>query len=485
MILLLVAQAHASAYYFLDSGTRSIGRGGAFIVGADDTSAQYYNPAALANVKRTMVNVNVWGVNQYIHFDRADDDAGEYEPIENESPPIIEPQGGVIIPLRGVAPFLKWTTLAVGLYVPTSPYLKYPTDGAQRYALDDSLIWQIYAGPSIAQRMPFADWITVGAGLQYTFLRVDESITATSCTTFEQDEDGSCPGDDEANDILLQIKSWDTMKWSANFGVMVEPTPWLKFGGAAQPPIHYEPTGSMTASFNDENALVSSQLEPNKDGKYSYTDKDIRVLVDVPWIVRAGVEVRPVDKVAIELDGTWTQWSALSKLSITDVNLTLAKKEGGQLTEDLVVNDDVNFATGYKDAWSGRLGGDYTPLDWLKVRAGIHYETSAIPDTTQGVQLVDGTKYGFGVGGTFTIAKRVAFDVAFAQQFLGNRTISDSDLRQQALIYDLDLVDPENTKTSVGQGRVVGNGDFVSQLTFVGVGATVYLGADDTSAAKQ
>jgi long-subunit fatty acid transport protein len=50
-VWLTLADADASAYYFADVGVRAFGRGGAFIAGADDINAQYYNPAALSRIK--------------------------------------------------------------------------------------------------------------------------------------------------------------------------------------------------------------------------------------------------------------------------------------------------------------------------------------------------------------------------------------------------------------------------------------------------
>src|SRR4051812_15284281 len=112
MLLLAAAPAFASAYYFLDSGTRAIGRGGAFVAGADDLSAQYYNPAALSNISRPMLNINGWAVSQYVSFDRADEDGLDpFHAVENESPPIYEPSFGFAAPLGGISPILKNTTV--------------------------------------------------------------------------------------------------------------------------------------------------------------------------------------------------------------------------------------------------------------------------------------------------------------------------------------------------------------------------------------
>lgn len=474
MLLLAATHAFAASYYFLDSGTRAIGRGGAFVAGADDLSAQYYNPAALIHLDRPQVNLNGWMVNQYVRFDRADEpgledgegnDIGTFEAVENEAPNMMEPSAGFASPLGGLHPALKNTVLAVGLYVPTSPYMAYPEDGPQRYGLIDSLVWQVYAGPSVAQRI--TPWLTVGAGLQYTFLRVEQQLAAAICLTEDKCEEGN---DDPLNDIALDLKTWDPVKMSWNAGVLVQPTEWLEIGASVQPPIHYEAPGSLTATFNEE-SFLAQQL----DGT-TFTDDDILLLVTVPLIVRGGVQVQPVDNVRVEAAGTWTQWSALTELRVTDMDMVVRHDPESMLVqEDIPVTDDIVFATGYRDAWSARLGGDWDVTEWARVSAGAHWESSAVPPETQGVSVVDGNKWGLGLGGTFTIADRVAIDVSAAQQYLADRDIADSQLRQQEL-----YVNPaEPDESEVVQGKVVGNGQFTSRLTFVAVGATLYFGGSD------
>ncbi|MFZ5478977.1 MAG: OmpP1/FadL family transporter [Myxococcota bacterium] len=481
LLAALASPALASAYYFLDSGTRAIGRGGAFIAGADDLSAQYYNPAALAHVERPMLQFQGWAANQYVLFDRADeeecgrtDEDGNpdcaFAPVENESPPIYEPNLGFATPLGGVHPLLKNTTVAIGMYTPTSPYLAFPEDGPQRYALIDSLIWQIYAGPSVAQRV--TPWLTLGAGLQYTFLRVEERLVATACFYEEACEEGS---DDPANDIQLDLKTWDTMQWSGNAGILVQPTKWLDIGFSVQPPIKYEAPGSLEATFDEElgGGVFADQL-----ASLSTKDEDVLLLVTVPLILRGGVQVKPVETVRVEVAGTWTGWGALEELRITDVDMVVKDNpDEALLEEDLLITDDVVFATGYQDAWSARLGGDWQIKDFVRASAGVHYESSAVPPQTQAVNLVDGPKWGFGLGAGVTIAKRVTLDASFAKQFIQSRSITDSDFRQQALFTDA----ANDYESSVLQGKVVGNGDFASNLTFVGIGATLYFGGTEAA----
>ncbi len=467
MLWLLAAPAFASGYYYIDSGTRAIGRGGAFVIGADDLSAQYYNPAALANIDRPMLNLQGWAANQAVTFDRADEEGLAFDPVENESPPIYEPSGGFATHLGGIHPALKNTHVAVGLYVPTAPYLAYPEEGPQRYQLKDSLIWQVYAGPSVAQEI--TPWLTVGAGLQYTFLRVEQRQDAVVC--LREQEDCDEVGEDPANDLALSVSNWDPFQLSWNAGFIVTPHPMVEIGASVQPPISYAAPGSLSVEFSEDFALAD-QI----DGT-SFTDSETTLQVTVPLIVRAGVQVKPIDKVRVEVDGTWTQWSTMSEFRITDMNMTVPHDPDSLvLQEDIVVTEDVVFPTGFVDAFSVRLGGDWQITDWAQVRLGGHYETSALPEATVGVNLPEGNKFGIGAGGTFTIAKRVALDVGFAQQFLGTQTLTESQATQQALWTDAQ--DPSSS--AVVPGKVVGNGDLTSSVTYVAVGASVYFGGTNS-----
>lgn len=466
-MLLFSSLALASGYYFIDSGTRAIGRGGAFIAGADDQSAQYYNPAALSNIERTMINLNVWGANQWVTFDREDEAGLEpFEPVENAADPIIEPQAGVVFKLGGLAPALQWTTLAVGWYVPTAPYLSFPEEGAQRYSVKDELVWQLYAGPSIAQQLPFAPWITVGGGLQYTFLRVEQSLDAILCYSVCPTETGQ--SEDPAEDIALELSAWDTMEWSGNFGILVQPAPWIKIGASAQPPISYDAPGTLVSDIS-EDTLAAAVLESTHA-----EDDDVRLLLTVPWVIRAGVEVNPVEPLKVELAGTWLGWSLMEDQVITDLDLALEGTEDGLLGgESIVITDDIVFKTGFQDAWSVRLGGDWTFSEHAKIRLGGFYETSALPDSYLGQSLVDRNKFGYGLGATFTVADRVAFDLGVGHQIFIGDDVSDSELRQQTLNINLaDITAPP----TVGLGKPIGNGHYEAQMLTVGVGASVLFG---------
>ncbi|HEX4513004.1 MAG TPA: hypothetical protein VH054_05690, partial [Polyangiaceae bacterium] len=54
-IALVSPAAHAGGLYFSDRGVRPLARGGAFVAGADDLGAMWYNPAGLVDAQGTFL----------------------------------------------------------------------------------------------------------------------------------------------------------------------------------------------------------------------------------------------------------------------------------------------------------------------------------------------------------------------------------------------------------------------------------------------
>src|SRR4051794_15337105 len=55
--------SHGAGLYFSDRGVRPLGRGGAFVAGADDISSIWYNPAGLADAGPSLMGDFAW-----LHF---------------------------------------------------------------------------------------------------------------------------------------------------------------------------------------------------------------------------------------------------------------------------------------------------------------------------------------------------------------------------------------------------------------------------------
>ena len=140
LLLAVLPASQAAGYYTTDIGTRGMSRGGAYIAGNRDLSAQFYNPAALINLKRPQAYINWSMVDQSVDFTRVDlDDSGKiaktYDTVHNIAKPMQIPAFGVAHNFG-----LKNTMFAIGMFPPFAPDMEYPKKGAQRYTLIDSLI---------------------------------------------------------------------------------------------------------------------------------------------------------------------------------------------------------------------------------------------------------------------------------------------------------------------------------------------------------
>ena len=453
---LTASDAHAAAYYFSDAGTRALGRGAAFVAGADDLSAQYYNPGALIRLRQTQVMVNVSGVSQYVMFDRADESGLDpFEAVYNEAAPMVIPTLGVSTTFG-----LPNTTFALGFYPPYAPDMLYPEDGPQRYALVDSLVWQTFTGLSAAQRI--TPWLSVGAGVSWTLMRAEQELVVAMCAK------GAECGDNPAQDVSIRLEAWEKFRIMGNAGVLVEPTHWLAIGASFVPPITFHAKGSISTDFGDDHSL-GSFLEGTE-----FSDDDIVLTVPMPMVARLGVQVKPIEALEIELASVYEGWSVAKELRVSDVNLVITTNKDNPLApdEDIAINDDVVLPTGYVDAVSVRLGGEYTINDRFTARAGGLYETSGVPAATQGVALVDGPKFGYGVGGTARLVGGLHLDLAFAQSYLASREITDSEVKLVQMEFD--IADPASS--GIVEGKTVGNGTFASHLTFMSAGVTWVFG---------
>ncbi|MEY3209598.1 MAG: hypothetical protein RIT28_79 [Pseudomonadota bacterium] len=451
---LTLADAEASAYYFADVGVRAFGRGGAFIAGADDINAQYYNPAALSRIKGGRFTLNVAAVDQYVYFDRADEVNGGttevFDPVLNVAKPFVIPNFGV-----------SWdagregTTFAFGFYPPYAPDVSYDPNGPQRYTLVDTAVIQTNLGPSVGHRfVEWAPWLSVGAGVSWALMYAEQELVLTTSGN-----------DDPAGDIRFRLAATDRARFTGNAGILIEPESGrFAIGASVTPPIKFLAEGSMTGDFTTHGLYTGGFVTDP-----IVQDDAISLAITMPLILRAGVLVRPIDGLEVELAGVWQDWRIVETIVVDDVEMNLHTQAG-----DVVIEGPIELPAGYEDAFSVRLGAEYDVNDQLALRAGGMFESSAIPGATQGVGLVDGPKWGYSAGATYKVGRRYAIDAGFAQQLIVPREITNSQVTQ----VQIDAISGE-----VSDGKVVGNGVFESRVTMFGVGLSVDFDLQDAAPA--
>lgn len=475
--LLVPTSASAGGYFFSDSGIVSLSRGGAWVAGADNQFAQRYNPAGLIKVERPTINLGWAGVDQAVKFDARDEDNDpaescadadgelvECDQVVNNAPPFNVPQLGFATPLNlGKQEF----GFAFGLHSPFAPSYSYDEEGAQRYAVKESEIFQFAFGPSLAYRPH--PMVTVGAGFNVQMFWVEQTL---DLTTFGRA--------DPSNDIGIKLNAGDFFTAGFDLGVLIEPVEQVTIGLAMTPGSKYSAKGSVGIDFAG-NVLAADPNDPEDDGLGAYQDgrcevagdfaegdtgcqseDGITLAIQLPAVIRAGVAVRPVEGLEIEGAFVYQRWSTMQDLVIDDVDIGIINplnSEVEQVDSQFVIPQELH------DTWSIRLGGQYRINDLLEVRAGGFYEPSAVTPEHITVSLVDADKFQVGGGGSFYIKdEALRIDVAGAGVFLSDVEVDNSAIRlQNAEVLNDDTV-------------VVGNGAYKSSGWIVGLQASYAFG---------
>ena len=442
MLIYLASPAVAGGYFYSDAGIVATGRGGAWVAGADTQFAQYYNPAGLIRIRRPTVNLGYSGIQQNVGFRRLKPGADPTDPdafypeVENQAAPFSVPQLGFATPLTDDV------AIAVGFYSPFAPSSLYDEEGPQRYSIKDTLIYQFSIGPSVAVRPH--PMLTLGLGLQWKYLQVGETVDITMSGI-----------DDPLGDIAVEARVVDLFTPNLNAGLLFDPVDMISVGLAVQPPTSFKARGEGSLDFTG-NSLANLEVLD----QIRYVDEDVALNLDLPWVLRAGVAVRPVPRLEIEAAVVWQDWSALADISIEDIDVEIQSSNDILVPPDQrQVDDTIVLPAGLKDTVSWRLGAEARVHDLLEVRAGGFYENAALDPTELSVALVDTPKVQLGGGGSvFLLDERLRFDLAAAVLLFTNLEIRDSTVTQ----IDAGVLD-----TTVPQ--VVGNGDLRSNGWIVGI----------------
>ena len=439
-MILLVASAQAAGYYASEGGIRATGRAGAFVAGADDLSAQTYNPAALSRIDRQLT-FQLAGVHQQVVFDRADEDELSFDPVRNGAAPMPIPAlGFAFSPLSRL-------TLAIGAYTPYAPRFAFPDAGPQRFTLVDSVVLSGNVGPSAA--WSFRD-LHVGAGVAWTFVSVEQSLVSHVAPL------QFAPEDNPDYDVAVSLDLLDPFEITWNAGLLYDRERFA-VGLSYTPPVHFEPTGTLTADFSRNTYYVGDKDLGKIIANPTATDGDVGLEVVLPRVVRAGVLLRPHPRVDVEADLVWEQWSSMPTLEVQDLDLVIET----EMAEDVLLDGTVSLPGEMQDAWALRVGGQFEATPRFDVRAGLSYETSAVAPEYRSVFLPDGNEIGYGLGGSLGINDVLALDLAWSQAFVPGHELDPS------WVYQVQI-DPSSGE--VGAGKRVGGGTFRSTTSMFGLG---------------
>ena len=461
--------AEASTYYMSDVGIRAMGRGGAFVAGADDISAQWYNPSALTRIQGSHFQIDLMGVKQEMYFDRQDYPGNGpkvdgnptdliTDPIRNGAPPLPIPHFGFIHDFGN--PDL---TVLLGFTTPYATDISYPEGGAQRYSLEDSIVIHTFTGPAIAYKVK--PWLSVGVGTSWNYMTVGQSMQVALQAP------GVCDGEteDPQCDIGFEALTQDNKMFTWNVSATVESLD-QRFAAAImfQPKIKYDATGWLKADFSN-NLLYETGFIVSETPE----DDFITIETYLPIIIRSGVLFRPRSDFEIELSAVYEGWSSMQSLDITNVDMTI---ETADFIGDgsVQVTDDISLPTNFKNAFSTRLGWDWDISKVWNIRQGLLFETTGVKPEYMSPSLMDRNKVGMGLGASWSPTPQWTIDSALFGTTMGEWEVTNSQNKQIAV-----AVDVAEGGAQVVEGRSVSDGIYRSATWLAGFSITRHIGQNN------
>ncbi len=406
-LLLFGGSAHAGGLAIPGYGSQAQPRAGAFAAKADDPSAIFHNPAGLAKLSGTVLQLGINLVNfsqSFVRegsYDECTDPkcpvgglpfAGQpYAKIENQSHGAVALGDFAVVPLISAASDfgLKLPIVfAAGIFAPVSgsPDREYAPDyqleadpntppPPGRYDIIRQEVLVLL--PSIAVAYRVNSKLDLGARVSWGFGQLKATSSTWGLRNYEEWE---------GFDAVFDVEAKDNFIPAFGVGALYRPIDNLELGlnyrsGAS---IRAKGIGIATAGTG---TLVEGLdlLEPRNMAPYAcgpggtLAGFTTCVELELPqiatlgsrWILRDGQGEERAD---VELDVQWENWSAAKDVA----NLVDAKTVTLQRLPTSIIKH------GFKDVFSVRLGGSYTvPVKAAKLnlRAGAAYDTEAAPES--------------------------------------------------------------------------------------------------------
>ena len=436
IIFILTPVAAETAGMFLPfRGIFPMGRAGAVNTSARDPNALTLNPAllALAEGHQILVDISFAALNLTFQRDprtNRNNTKTQFEEVRNIAP-------GIVIPQVLFSTDFGTDTLALGagIFPPYAAPSRFSPTGSQRYAIID-----ISNNIIITQAIAFAyrphPIVSIGAGVQnVTAILEGVGISSIYLGVLGEPEDPDL-------DSLIRAKASDWLTPSANFGIWIQPLPFLETSLSFQ----------LFADIKTKNGKYEAALPSTYIYEVSHLKgKNIDMELSLPWFIRWGLRYTH-PRFDIELNAWFERWSRHKTVEVIPHNIAVTDIP---LVEDTEV-EGFTLNRKAKDTFGLAIGSDIKIIPNLTLRTGFLYESGAAPDAYYSVFFADNHKLAPTIGLSYEW-NFIRFDFAFAHVHQLPKNLKNGTLKQYNIVY------PEGA-------NITNNGKYKSYFDFIGIG---------------
>ena len=427
-----------------------------------DPSAVYYNPAMMPFIGPSRLLIGGLVVVGDITYERdyravyqneasldfalpvaatAIDETKRGAQARVRSNPIAAAPGGFVNVRLGDSDF----SAGLGLYSPYAAVIDFPSDGPQRFQLQEAFIATANVTPSVAWR-PHRS-ISVGAGLSYVLGFAELSRTQDFASL--ADLGAALERLDQTNDFGPDappgVRELDVMArpivlrqmWAHavtfNVGVAVELTSGLRLGATYQHGAPMRFRGDFELDMDDD--FFTQDLVDQGLAYPRRVEGDATLRIPLPAVLRLGARWQFTPSFAIGLDVAYSLWSAVDAFEVVVRSPDLAQPELG-----LTDASEIRLERDWRNTVGVDLFGDIRIAESVLLYARAGFRQSAVPDSTIDVASPDGDRIVGIVGADLSLGGATRLLGEIGVQTTLSRTVRGSDLDLGNGEYRLTLV---------------------------------------------
>lgn len=386
------SEGFGTGFYLPDQNAKAQGQGGAFAAQADNPSAVFYNPAGIAQLEGTQITLGSEFINFQADFEN---NAGSKQDMNDK---------WAAVPGIFITSDLCTEKLGVGLgiYSPFGLSTDWDDTGLLRYDAAFSKIEMLNVNPAIAYQI--LPQLSLGGGVDYYYLRAYELNAMRDY--------GAVIGLSGAFDGGLSYDA-DGSDWGFNAGILFTPHPKHSFALTYRSSVTIDTDGKFDATTIPSFMGLGSALSFNASSDLNF-----------PSVVTGGYAFRPIEKLKLEVDVTWLEWSVTDKLEIEN-------EDSGGLLIDKTLDWD--------DSWTFAVGAEYMVNERWYLRAGYGFAESPIPEETfsPSIPVIDRHVISAGTGYKW---ERFTIDLAYSIGLTSDRRDIDTNNLSSTVLGSFDIL---------------------------------------------
>ena len=403
MCAVFASGAFGAGFGIYEASARGAAVGGALVGKAGDATANYFNPADIANATNIQIATGVTFINPYCDVE-----------VEHKSQQRMNAGWFTVPTFYATIPLPFDFAFGWGNYTEYGLGTRYDTDWDLAADTQKTTMRQVTLNPNLAYKV--TDWWNVSAGLRASWIQFISHKHPYAGTDLVQDTQfGTLTAADPFH-IRTKLKGEDWgMGW--NLGTQVKPTDRLSLGLLYRSQIKHKIKGHVSMNGGVDGTLTGTLNVPTPYGIIPMPASQALPLVGqsdqisqemnihgrasaklrLPDSLTFGANYDVTDRYRVMSVITYTRWS-----SVKNINFKLPQ------------GYSYSLPLHWRDTYRVGIGMEYDILDWLTARIGYTFDEDPTSKSHSTTMLPCGDRHIIGSGLGFKITENLRFDVSYS-----------------------------------------------------------------------